>query len=437
MNLWWHNDQYTEESLNQLFDRAIFIVLMFGIMGCTIGLFIAIRDQNWGSIVTIGSVFLVVLAAIRLTVLKQTLRAFQLIAVVVFLIVAMRITFFQGANNLAFFMIFPLIVMIGVLYRDKPAYIVLLGGLLVLWLTVLYVLEINNFYAEQYIEISTQYRFVIISISLLILIFVLQVTTQNILVANQRLIGAKEAAIDAQAAAEKASQAKSVFLANMSHELRTPLNAIIGYSEMIQETTHGDVSEDSKKIELSAKNLLGILNSILEISKIESQTLKLTQSEFDVKQLVDEIQIIVEPQILGKGNTFDTHIEVSSQRMFGDRQKLLQILINLVGNANKFTQDGGVVLSIVNDDHYMIFSVIDDGIGISKETQSKIFEPFAQVNEDLNRHYNGVGLGLSISQQFAVMMNGRLTVDSELGLGSTFTLTLPILIPHRFGHDLD
>ena len=427
MNFGWQSDQYTEEeSLNRLFNRAVLSVLICGIIGCSIALFFSVRDQNWGGSATIGTVLLIVIFAVRLTYSGRSLIAFRIMAVSVFLIVAFRVTVFQGVDNLAFFVIFPLIVMIGVLYRDKPKYIMALGGVLAVWLLTLYLLEINDFYGEQQLDISPQFKFVIIAISLLVLIVVLQVTTRNILVANQRLVTAKEDAIEAQTAAEEANQAKSTFLANMSHELRTPLNAIIGYSEMIQEMSEGDVSEDSKKIELSAKNLLGILNSILEISKIESQTFQLDQTEFDVRRLVDEVNIIVSPQIEAKGNRYSAEVMISNWNMFSDRQKLLQILINLIGNANKFTENGNVVLKISNDDEQMIFSVVDDGIGISEEAQLKIFEPFEQVNHQLNRNYDGVGLGLAICKQFAVMMNGRLKVESNLGAGSTFTLSLPI-----------
>ncbi|MEM9775037.1 MAG: ATP-binding protein [Chloroflexota bacterium] len=430
MNLWRQSDQYTqEESLNRLFNRAVLSVLVFGIIGCAVALFFSVRDQNWGGSATISAVLVILILAVRLTYSGKSLSAFRLMAVFVFLIVTFRVTVFQGVDNLAFFIIFPLIVMIGVLYRDRPTYIAVLGGMLAIWLLSLYLLEGNDFYEDQLLEISIQFKFVVISISILILIVVLQLTTRNILVANQRLVAAKEDAIKAQTAAEEANQAKSTFLANMSHELRTPLNAIIGYSELIQEISEEDVSEDSKKIELSAKNLLGIINSILEISKIESRTFRVDRSTFDVQDLVNEVTIIVAPQIEAKGNRYSVESRISNGSIFADRQKLLQILINLIGNANKFTDSGNIALKISNDDQEMTFSVEDDGIGISEEAQLRIFEPFEQVNHALNRNYDGVGLGLAICKQFAVIMNGRLKVKSKLGCGSTFTLMLPILAP--------
>ncbi len=234
-------------------------------------------------------------------------------------------------------------------------------------------------------------------------------------------------------AAEAASQIKSSFLANMSHELRTPLNAIIGYSEMVIEEA-GDNGEsaivpDMNKILAAGKQLLGLINSILDLSKIEAGKMELYLETFSVPELLDEVTAVVKPLLDKNGNTLKVSLDPSAQSMRADQTKLRQALYNLLGNASKFTSNGIVGLDVMMlPDNRISFAVSDTGIGLSPEQAVKLFEPFTKGDASTSRKYGGTGLGLVISRRFAKMMGGDITVESEEGKGSTFTVTLPVTV---------
>lgn len=231
---------------------------------------------------------------------------------------------------------------------------------------------------------------------------------------------------------DSASRAKSDFLSRMSHEIRTPMNAIIGMTYIAQ--THvGDskkVAEDLNKISQSSQYLLGLINDILDMSRIESGKLTLEQSGFDLNDMIENIATLIRPQAQAKGITFDTDISLSCPYVTGDFLRLCQVLVNLLGNAVKFTPaDGNVRLTIHQEaDGTVFFSVRDNGIGINPENQSRIFKSFEQAEGNTTRKYGGTGLGLAISSRLVQMMGGTLSLDSEPGKGSDFyfTVTLPI-----------
>ncbi len=416
---------WDEDGSTELVQRFFFFFLVLSSLTCVYALWNTVKAQNVGGSLTILGVFISSVISLGLFRAGAIQGAFKFIAVAGFSLVLIRVTLFMGIDNHAFYVFFPIITMIGILFRDKPFFISVLALLMAVWCVGVFRLDQNGFYEGHSIEESPEFRYVIICVSLLLLIFVLQIAARNILNANRSLIIAKDEALIAQMRAEEANQAKSTFLANMSHELRTPLNAIIGYSELISEDNEGETKEDSEKIEVSAKNLLTIINSILEISKIETGAVTLNVSEFDLNKLLDEVEVIVAPQIDLKGNEFKREIDASLTTIKTDRQKLSQILINLLNNANKFTADGQIHLAISSDAKNLVFSVADTGIGIPAEAQVLVFKPFKQVNNEYNRRHDGAGLGLAICKQFAELMNGELTLTSRLGKGSTFTLTLP------------
>ncbi len=227
--------------------------------------------------------------------------------------------------------------------------------------------------------------------------------------------------------AEAANQAKSQFLANMSHELRTPLNAIIGYSELIQEEGL-DSMTDVQRINISARHLLSLINDILDVSKIESGELLLQAGHFELNDLIEEVNEIVSPLANRNQNRLLIVDKTDPDYVLnGDRLRVCQILVNLVDNALKFTREGVVELSITEQgDEDLVFVVKDDGIGITEEHLDNLFQPFKQANNAYNREYDGTGLGLTICKQLANMMGGDIEVDSRAGIGSTFTVTLPI-----------
>ena len=248
------------------------------------------------------------------------------------------------------------------------------------------------------------------------------------------LLLAKDKAEQTQKIAEKANLAKSQFLANMSHELRTPLNAIIGYSEMLQEDAEDlgqtDFLADLQKIQAAGKHLLGLINDVLDLSKIEAGKIDLFHETFDLMTVINDIISTVQPLVKKQNNILKTVIDDNLGEMQTDLTKLRQILLNLLSNAAKFTEQGTIRFKVSHQirkdgSEWIIFCVADDGIGMTDEQQERIFQPFIQADGSTTRRYGGTGLGLAITKQFVQIMGGMIQVNSELGQGSTLTIYLP------------
>jgi signal transduction histidine kinase/DNA-binding response OmpR family regulator len=235
----------------------------------------------------------------------------------------------------------------------------------------------------------------------------------------------------------EASRAKSAFLANMSHELRTPLNAVIGYAELLEEESTEEGMEwaikDLKKIQAAARHLLALINDILDLSKVEAGKMDVYLEVIDVPRMIADIRTTIVPLIEKNGNQLVINCPDDIGQMCADLTKTRQILFNLLSNASKFTEKGHVTLDIVrtetNGIDSFIFTVKDTGIGMSQEQLGRLFKEFSQADSSTTRKYGGTGLGLAISRRFALMMNGEITVTSELGVGSTFVVTLPAAMP--------
>jgi len=231
---------------------------------------------------------------------------------------------------------------------------------------------------------------------------------------------------------EQASALKSQFLANMSHEFRTPLNAMLGYTSMLLQGVGGPLDQPVKRqlsrVESNGRHLLTIINEILDISRIEAGRMPLQISTVKVPELVAEVRAELEPIIMRSKLTLTIDLAKDLRPITTDRQKVKQILLNLLSNALKFTHDGRVTISAKRlADRTIALSVIDTGIGIAAADQEKIFEDFRQLDNSPTRAYGGTGLGLSICRRLAQMLNGRIAVESHVGKGSVFTLTLPTL----------
>jgi signal transduction histidine kinase/CheY-like chemotaxis protein len=243
----------------------------------------------------------------------------------------------------------------------------------------------------------------------------------------------QEELLKAKHAAEDASRAKSAFLANMSHELRTPLNAIIGYSEMLEEETRDsgrtENLQDLQKIQAAGKHLLSLINDVLDLSKIEAGKMGLHLETFDVSVMAEEMVTTLQPAIAKNNNKVRVHLGDDLGMMRADATKVRQILFNLMSNACKFTDHGTISLdvrpTVIEGQEWIRFQVQDTGIGISSKQQHKLFQEFSQADATIARKYGGPGLGLAISHRFVQMMKGRISVESQAGKGSTFTVHLP------------
>ncbi len=234
-----------------------------------------------------------------------------------------------------------------------------------------------------------------------------------------------------------ATEAKSQFLANMSHELRTPLNAIIGYSEMVQEELEevgqNQFIPDLQKIHAAAKHQLSLINDILDLSKIEAGKVTLFVESFEVPKLVEEVATTVRPLVLKNDNQLEIDCPSDLGTMRADLTKVRQVLFNLLSNATKFTEHGVIRLEVRRDESaaqgQFRFAISDTGIGMTPEQVGRLFQAFTQAEASTTRKYGGTGLGLAISKKFCELMGGDLTATSQLGKGSSFTITLPARVP--------
>jgi signal transduction histidine kinase len=242
---------------------------------------------------------------------------------------------------------------------------------------------------------------------------------------------AEQALLQAKVLAEESNKVKSEFIANMSHELRTPLNSVIGFSQMLNEKIFGDLNEKQMhyvcNIQKSGKHLLELINDILDISKIESGKMEYTPEITDIKEIMDEIIVLMDPLVKEKYIHFESSSEFEKLEVNVDKIKIKQIIFNILSNAIKFTPENGKIWfdsKIINSN--VQISVSDNGIGIALEKQKTIFEPFKQVSSFTNRAHGGTGLGLAIAKYYVKMHSGQIHVESEVGKGSTFTFTIPM-----------
>ena len=242
--------------------------------------------------------------------------------------------------------------------------------------------------------------------------------------------------------AEAASKAKSVFLANVSHELRTPLNAVIGLSQLLEDDAtdlglSADFITDLETINSAGKHLLHLINEILDLSKIEAGKMTLYPETFEIATLIHNVVLTVKPAIEKNANLLEVHFDEQLGIMYADQTRMRQVLLNLLSNAGKFTTNGKVTLTVDREkDEFrteaplgmITFTVTDTGIGMSQRQQQQLFKPFTQGDTSTTKKYGGTGLGLAISRHFCQMMGGEIIVKSQPGVGSTFTIRLPMTV---------
>jgi signal transduction histidine kinase len=241
----------------------------------------------------------------------------------------------------------------------------------------------------------------------------------------------KQAEMDLKAAkdeAMRATAAKSRFLASMSHELRTPMNAIIGFTRLVMRRSKERLEPKQygnlEKVLSSAENLLLLINDILDLSKVEAGQITIYPTEFSLDAVIDDCLRTVEPSVKSDRVRLVQEVEIDLPKIFTDENKVRQILLNLLSNAAKFTEEGSVMVRACRDDEMLVIEVADTGIGIPAEAQELIFEEFGQTEDGAARRHGGTGLGLAITRQLARLLGGDITVESTPGTGSTFTVTI-------------
>ena len=240
--------------------------------------------------------------------------------------------------------------------------------------------------------------------------------------------------LNAKNVLEEALHSKSHFFASMSHELKTPLQSILGYSELIAEEaaqiSAEQIFSDSLKINRSGKNLLKMINDILDIAKLDAKKMEVKNDLFELNTLLDELIDTIKPLLSANKNTFSLSISEEITLIYQDIDKLKHILLNLLSNACKFTNGGSISLIVkltkIDLEKWIQFEVVDSGIGISEEDSSKIFNPFQRSVDSNTRKYAGTGLGLTIAKQFANLLGGDLSVESKVNEGSRFIVILPL-----------
>lgn len=242
--------------------------------------------------------------------------------------------------------------------------------------------------------------------------------------------------------AEAASKAKSIFLANVSHELRTPLNAVIGLSQLLQDDAtdlnlSGDFITDLETINSAGRHLLELINDILDLSKIEAGKMTLYPETFEITNLINNLVLTIKPSIEKNGNILEIDCDEQLGTMYADQTRMRQVLLNLLSNAAKFTTNGKVTLTVKSEKPnsplesplgMISFTVADTGIGMTHHQQQQLFQPFIQGDTSTTKKYGGTGLGLAISRHFCQMMGGEIFVKSQLGVGSIFTVRLPLTV---------
>jgi signal transduction histidine kinase len=231
---------------------------------------------------------------------------------------------------------------------------------------------------------------------------------------------------------EQASRAKSEFLANMSHELRTPMNAILGFTEMVRDGLYGDVPDGLKEplddIQTNGRHLLGLINDVLDLSKIEAGRMDLALEEYAPQDVVESVRVSLRSLAVERGLEFESRVPPGLPIAYGDAKRIRQCLLNLAGNALKFTRQGRVDITVEQQGEELIYRVVDTGIGIPKDELEKVFDEFRQVDTTVTREFGGTGLGLSITKRFIEMHGGRVGVESEPGRGSMFWFAVPLRV---------
>lgn len=412
-----------EDAYRQKLARYILNIFLAGLVMGTIIIFHYILIGFWLNAVFLTLLLGIMVACIKLIKQDRFETAFVIVAIMGICGLIITVSMGSTLSDSGIFLLFPTLVVFS-FFASKRVNITVLITLIV-WIWGFALMQYYGIIPIRELVQGELSQALALSLILIFSSLLLQFTATSMRTANQTLAEAK-------LQAEEASQAKSSFLAMMSHELRTPLNAIIGYSEVLLEEVaeEGNMDDehelDLKRIKKSGHQLLAIINDILDISKIDANKMELSISVFSLAGLIQDTLEIATPLAMQHDNKLEVEIfdDLVDQYIKSDREKILQILLNLTSNAAKFTQRGKIKIQVKMADQLLI-QVIDNGIGIEKEDLLKIFDSFEQIDNSMSRKTMGTGLGLAISKRLAKLIEGDLTVESELGDGSVFTLALP------------
>ncbi|MEM8856718.1 MAG: ATP-binding protein [Chloroflexota bacterium] len=414
---------FQNEDTSPLMVRIGFFVI---VLGCITSLYFAIffaTQGQWLHMTTTGSVVSICLFAFWLMGRGKIKLGVSLVTGSAYLGITVGVTNNFGLVDIAYPTIYPIMFLVAILLYNRA--LLLYSIITILWICGLVYLESNYFYADAE-DLFVPWQKGLIAGSIYMLTFViLRYVVKNTIATNRDLSLAKKKA-------EESNRLKSEFLANMSHELRTPLNAIIGYSEGLLEihedekNLDDETASDIARIHKSGQNLLTLINDILDLSKIEADRLTLYQDHFSIRELGYDLQATLQPLTLKNNNTFSIYGFDQNIYLSTDRQKVKQVLLNLLSNALKYTHDGEVLLQFKQTRYgeYQ-FDVTDNGIGIDKNALPYIFDAFRQGDNSYSRIYEGTGLGLAITKRFVEHLNGQIEVKSIKGEGSTFTVCIP------------
>ena len=366
--------------------------------------------------------------ALIFSTVMLVLSKYSFLSECVYFSVVMFFIYVSSINShfLAYIMMLYLTILIGSSLFVEPAL-----NIVIFCETMVYMAVSLVFYPGYILEVMPFYTFfitvVMYFVSSATTVFLLNTLKKNSVTLNKQIIAA-EAATEA---AQNADQAKTLFLANMSHEIRTPMNSIIGMTELIlRENIPSHVRENAKGIQSAGNTLLSIINDILDFSKIESGNFEIIETTYQLKNVLNDILNIISMRLESKNLHFLTNIAPNIPKyLHGDEVRLRQILINILNNAVKFTDEGSVTLSIkyeyVNDKQCLIIDISDTGCGIKSEDMNNLFTKFKRVDLIKNRKIEGTGLGLSICKKLLDLMGGTISVTSVIDKGSTFTVVLP------------
>lgn len=429
------NQSQKNDQFFRLYNQTSWLIIINGLAVVLIIALFFYRSENWRSLFATLMALIPISISLFLQLFGNPKWAIRILVIGSFIAAWTGAFLNGGIHSIAIQAIYPIFVIITLFTTSRVFQ--LMTGLTLICIGILaYIQNSGVIFIDPLADDPTLSAFITGGI-FLSTAFMLRFTAHRTSMLNQELTVAQSKAFEAKQEAETANQLKSIFLANLSHELRTPLNAIIGYSEglieeqeMLTDNTQGlneEATQDIERIIYSGRHLLNLINDIIDLSKIEADKIDLNLEPVPLEDLIKNVVETVEPLTRKNRNLISINIEEPIV-VLTDRLKLTQILLNIVNNGTKFTQDGTIQITLQRCEpaNSMLITVQDTGCGIEPEELPAIFEPFHRARRLSSNSVPGTGLGLAISSRLAALLGCELGVESEVGVGSTFWLRVPI-----------